>query len=300
MADQATGFVPGNVGTSIDPQEFAPGPPGSEEELAERKSAWSSFIQQLQTDPSMQQAMFTVGAQMLQPRSQTQSQAGHLGQALLQGQQVMLQSRSNRNRGAVAAREQQRLDVEQNRKGAETGENIATSKENRRIAGVKLQPEVDLLKAQASKASATAAGKAASDVQMTNLLANSFIKQKKANTLAEAQEKAVAFLKDMGPAEAEVKLRSEILGIIDLLSEEDRASVDETIANFVGKLRVEQGRDVEREPVVHEAAHPAPNGLEPTALLDAYLQSNPQARPGTEDYKTIVKRVQFFYPTWSP
>jgi hypothetical protein len=67
------------------PQQFAPGPPKDEAEMAERVSGWKTFLNALSNDSNLRNSIVTAGATMMQPRTGGQSHAGKIGEGLVAG-----------------------------------------------------------------------------------------------------------------------------------------------------------------------------------------------------------------------
>lgn len=90
-----------------------PSPPASPEEHQQRVSGWQQFMTKMQTDPAMQQMLFHVGTQLMQPIPRGQTQLGHLGRAMQGGQMYLQFLRQNEDRAKNDA-EKMRMEQEKN------------------------------------------------------------------------------------------------------------------------------------------------------------------------------------------
>jgi len=83
-------------------------PPKTEEEKQQRISAWEKFLNEVQTNPSVQMGMIRMGTMMMQPRGPYQTVGGHIGQSLGAGVESMQAMNEYRARQANLAQKQTR------------------------------------------------------------------------------------------------------------------------------------------------------------------------------------------------
>ena len=105
-----------NIGQVVLPQSEQTGldqsPPKSPEELQQRTGQWQSFIQRMQTDPTLQHAMLMTGAQMLAgPQFMGENTGSIMGRALQTGVLSHQMGRANEARNALAQRGENRADT---------------------------------------------------------------------------------------------------------------------------------------------------------------------------------------------
>jgi hypothetical protein len=98
-----------------------PTPPTTTEDLNQRINGWDRFLEKLAGDEAFRSGLMKFGTDLLQPRTGGQTSAGAIGQAIQAGTQE--------TRGLRAqAREEQRLDDEQQRLRDQTDANIDTQR----------------------------------------------------------------------------------------------------------------------------------------------------------------------------
>lgn len=106
----------GNIGQVVMPQAEQTGlnqtPPKSPEELQQRVGAWQNFIQKMQTDPILQNAMLMTGAQMLAgPQFMGENTSSILGRAVQTGILSHQMGKAAEAKSALATRTENRADA---------------------------------------------------------------------------------------------------------------------------------------------------------------------------------------------
>lgn len=138
------------------PTDVMPGPPTTPEERDRRKAGWQTFMQRLKTDPDLQNMLFRIGTELMQPIQPGQTAAGAIGQSLSSGVDFMRAQQGARQQSRLAeradVREERALESDIGAQQAQT--DIARREEQRRAVSFpeqlrKLGQEIRLATSQA-------------------------------------------------------------------------------------------------------------------------------------------------------
>lgn len=248
--------IPGAVPTT-DPQE-----------IETRKSGWRQFVDRLRTDPALQQALLSFGAQALQPIPPGGTAAGQFGQAAAAGGQAYSQQKAlaGRQQYLESTAQSQRIGAEASAKQAETGARRQTALERYEQGqlGVSQQrADTERLVGEASaelaRARARAGGFAphpqAAATQLRDQIARDLISTGQAKDISEARLMADKRIKEV-PDE---KLLAAMLGpVIQLSGLGGGVDIARATQDAVAAIRVLKG-----EQPGADAGVQAPQGLPP-------------------------------------
>lgn len=121
-------------------------PPTTPEEVAQRKQGWKSVLDEINTNPAMQQALLVAGLQLMRPRANL-GEAGLAGLATYNdaiGQQQQAERQQKKD-----ARDEQLFDLQSRKAQAD----LDWMEQRRPLELQKLQGEIDLLPGEAEKQS---------------------------------------------------------------------------------------------------------------------------------------------------
>lgn len=124
----------------------APGPPKDQADFANRAKGWSVLADKFKTDPTYQLALLKFGTSLMQPVAPGQSAAGHVGQAVQGGADLLLQQQAAARRNQLAERQVQVLERAQGEKektGALTREEMTQRIEQNKKSYPKLIEKLD-------------------------------------------------------------------------------------------------------------------------------------------------------------
>lgn len=136
----AGGGVP-PLSATLQPGSIRHGPPANDEELQQRVKGWAAFGDRLKSDPKLQQALFFLGAQIVQPRYGGQTTLGRLGEAGVGTLNFLNKSAQEENAQEMA---KQKLELDKRAQTESEGKTSAQI-DQLKTATTKLQTEIKFM-----------------------------------------------------------------------------------------------------------------------------------------------------------